>query len=112
MPDGASVELNGGATVIWGLVVLLLVLWALGFFVASVGSLIHVLLLLAVVAAIYNLMVGRLRYRVILDVRDLERQCQREEGKRLSASWEGVDGSLGEGAGVVRGVEGALARWR
>jgi hypothetical protein len=44
---------------IWTLVVVLLVLWALGFFVANIGSLIHLLLVLAVIAVVYNLIVGR-----------------------------------------------------
>jgi hypothetical protein len=40
---------------LWGLVVLLVILWALGFFVAHLGSLIHFLLVLAVIALIWNL---------------------------------------------------------
>ena len=44
---------------LWTLVVILFVLWALGFFVANVGSLIHLLLVLAVIAVLYNLFVGR-----------------------------------------------------
>ena len=44
---------------LWTLVVILFVLWALGFFVANIGSLIHLLLVLAVVAVLYNLFVGR-----------------------------------------------------
>lgn len=44
---------------LWTIVVILVVLWALGFFVASVGSLIHALLVLAVIVALYNLFVSR-----------------------------------------------------
>ena len=40
---------------LWTLVVILLVLWLLGAFVANVGSLVHVLLVIAVVVVIYNL---------------------------------------------------------
>jgi uncharacterized membrane protein YoaK (UPF0700 family) len=40
---------------LWTVVVVLFVLWALGFFVANVGSLIHVLLVLAVIAILFNL---------------------------------------------------------
>lgn len=40
---------------LWGVVVLLVVLWALGFFVAHLGSLIDLLLVLAVIALIWNL---------------------------------------------------------
>jgi hypothetical protein len=35
------------AGLLWGLVVLLVILWALGFFAAYLGSLIHILLVLA-----------------------------------------------------------------
>ena len=44
---------------LWTLVVVLFVLWALGFFVANVGSLIHALLVVAVIVVLYNLLVGR-----------------------------------------------------
>ena len=40
---------------LWGIVVVLVVLWALGFFVAHVGSIIHFLLVLVVIALVYNL---------------------------------------------------------
>jgi uncharacterized protein DUF5670 len=43
------------AGLLWGVVVLLVVLWALGFFVAHLGSLIHFLLVLAVIALVWNL---------------------------------------------------------
>jgi hypothetical protein len=42
-------------SLLWGVVVVLVVLWALGFFVAHIGSLIHFLLVLAVIALIWNL---------------------------------------------------------
>ena len=44
---------------LWAIIVVLLVLWALGYFAASVGSLIHLLLVLAVILLLYNLLVGR-----------------------------------------------------
>jgi hypothetical protein len=44
---------------IWTVVVVLFVLWLLGFGVFHVGTLIHVLLVLAVIAIVYNLLVGR-----------------------------------------------------
>ncbi len=48
--------------IVWGLVVVLVVFWALGFFVAHLGSLIHLLLVVAVVAIIYNVITsGRSR---------------------------------------------------
>jgi hypothetical protein len=44
---------------LWALVVLLLILWIGGFALNVVGSLIHVLLVLALIVAIYNLFVSR-----------------------------------------------------
>lgn len=44
---------------LWTIAVILLVLWALGFFVANLGALIHLLLVLAIVAIIWNLVTGR-----------------------------------------------------
>ena len=45
---------------IWTIAVVLLVLWALGFFVFPVaGGLIHILLVIAVIVVIYRLITGR-----------------------------------------------------
>jgi hypothetical protein len=44
---------------LWALVVILLILWIGGFALNVVGSLIHILLVLAIVVAIYNLIVSR-----------------------------------------------------
>jgi hypothetical protein len=45
---------------LWTLAVLFLIVWAVGFLFAQVaGGLIHLLLILAVVAVGYNLLVGR-----------------------------------------------------
>ena len=43
---------------LWGVVVVLVVLWALGFFIANIGSIIHFLLVLAVIALVYNLIMS------------------------------------------------------
>lgn len=40
---------------LWTLVVVLLVLWVLGAFVANVGSVVHALLVIAAIVVIYNL---------------------------------------------------------
>ena len=40
-------------------VLVLLILWALGFFVASVGTVIHLLLILALAVLIYQVVTGR-----------------------------------------------------
>jgi hypothetical protein len=44
---------------IWTGVVILFVLWLLGFAVHVGGSLIHLLLVLAVIGLVYNLLTGR-----------------------------------------------------
>ena len=44
---------------IWGLIVLLVVLWLLGFSLNVAGGLIHLLLVLAVIVLIYQLLTGR-----------------------------------------------------
>ena len=47
------------AGALWGLVVLLVVLWLLGFVIFHVSSfLIHLLLVLAVIVLVYNLVMG------------------------------------------------------
>jgi hypothetical protein len=44
---------------IWTAVVVLFILWALGFSIHIGGSLIHLLLILALIGIVYNLLVGR-----------------------------------------------------
>jgi hypothetical protein len=44
---------------LWTIAIILLVLWALGFFVANVGALIHILLVVALIAIVWNLIAGR-----------------------------------------------------
>lgn len=44
---------------LWTILVILLVLWALGFAFSSIGSLIHLLLVVAIVIFIINLVTGR-----------------------------------------------------
>ncbi len=49
-------------SLLWVVAVVLLVLWLLGYFAFSVGgSLIHLLLVIAVIVLIYQLFVGRRR---------------------------------------------------
>ncbi|MGB3493520.1 MAG: lmo0937 family membrane protein [Elainellaceae cyanobacterium] len=47
------------SNLIWTAVVVLVVLWALGLSINIGGGLIHLLLVLAVIAIVYNLLVGR-----------------------------------------------------
>lgn len=55
---------------LWGLVVILVILWLLGFVVFHVaGGLIHILLVIAVIVLVYNLVVGsrrRIKHRKAL----------------------------------------------
>jgi hypothetical protein len=46
-------------SLLWGLVVLLFVFWLLGFSLHVAGSLIHILLVLAIALAIYNFAMNR-----------------------------------------------------
>lgn len=44
---------------IWGIIVLLVVLWVLGFAVHIGGGLIHLLLVIALILLVFNLVTGR-----------------------------------------------------
>lgn len=46
-------------SLIWTIVVVLFVLWLLGFALQIGGGLIHLLLILAIIGIVYNLLVGR-----------------------------------------------------
>ena len=48
-----------GGSVIWLVVGVLIVLWLLGNFVAALGNIVHVLLVLAVVVVAYKMLTGR-----------------------------------------------------
>lgn len=47
------------AGLIWGAIVILFVLWVLGFAVHIGGGLIHILLVIALVLLVFNLVTGR-----------------------------------------------------
>jgi hypothetical protein len=47
------------ASLIWGVIVVLFVLWVLGFAIHIGGGLIHILLLIALVLIVYNVVTGR-----------------------------------------------------
>ena len=47
------------ANILWAVVVILVILWLLGWLVGHIGgSLIHILLVIAVIVLLYNLFVG------------------------------------------------------
>jgi hypothetical protein len=46
------------SNLLYAIAVILLIAWALGYFVYSVGSLIHILLVIAVVAVLFRLIRG------------------------------------------------------
>ncbi|MDQ2905693.1 MAG: lmo0937 family membrane protein [Ktedonobacteraceae bacterium] len=51
---------------LWAVVVILVVLWLIGFFVVHITSLfIHILIVLAVIVLLYNLFVGMRRSRTL-----------------------------------------------
>lgn len=48
--------------ILWAIVVILVVLWLIGFLVVHIGGgLIHILLIIAVIVLLYNLFVGMRR---------------------------------------------------
>lgn len=47
------------AGILWTVVVIIVVLWLLGFLFQVGGNLIHILLVLAVIVVLYNLFTGR-----------------------------------------------------
>jgi UDP-N-acetylmuramyl pentapeptide phosphotransferase/UDP-N-acetylglucosamine-1-phosphate transferase len=50
---------SGGVLMLWTIVVILLILWLLGFTVMNVGSLIHILLVIAIVVVLIRVIQGR-----------------------------------------------------
>jgi hypothetical protein len=49
------------ASLLWGIVVLLVVLWLIGLVANIAGGLIHILLVIALVVIVYNLLTTRRR---------------------------------------------------
>jgi hypothetical protein len=47
------------ARILWTIIVVLFVLWLIGFIAHVGGGLIHLLLVIAVIVLIYNLVIGR-----------------------------------------------------
>ncbi|HZO92561.1 MAG TPA: lmo0937 family membrane protein [Candidatus Baltobacteraceae bacterium] len=47
------------AGLIWTIIVILFILWLIGFLVHVGGGLIHILIVIAVILLIYNLLTGR-----------------------------------------------------
>ncbi len=47
------------AGLVWGIIVVLFVLWLLGFLLHFGGGIIHILIVIAIILVIYNLMTGR-----------------------------------------------------
>lgn len=44
---------------LWTVILILLILWALGGFVLNLGGLVHILLVIAVIVLLYQLITGR-----------------------------------------------------
>ncbi len=47
------------AGLLWGIIVVLFVLWLLGFLLHFGGGIIHILIVIAIILVIYNLITGR-----------------------------------------------------
>lgn len=47
------------SSLLYTIAVILVILWALGFFVYSAGSIIHILLVIAVIAILFRLIKGK-----------------------------------------------------
>jgi len=47
------------AGLVWGIIVILFVLWLLGFLLHFGGGIIHILIVIAIILVIYNLVTGR-----------------------------------------------------
>ncbi|TDW52522.1 hypothetical protein EV144_1011212 [Flavobacterium sp. 270] len=47
------------SNLLYTIAVILVILWALGFFVYSFGSIIHILLVIAIIAVLFRLIKGR-----------------------------------------------------
>lgn len=47
------------SNLLYTIAVILIILWALGFFVYSAGSIIHILLVIAVIAVLFRLIKGK-----------------------------------------------------
>jgi Family of unknown function (DUF5670) len=47
------------AQLVWGIIVILFVLWVVGFLVHFGGSIIHLLLVIALVLLVFNIITGR-----------------------------------------------------
>lgn len=48
-------------SILWAVVVILVILWLLGWLVWNVGAFIHILIVVAVIVLLYNLLVGMRR---------------------------------------------------
>ena len=46
------------ANILWAVVVILVILWLLGWLVGNIGPFVHILIVIAVIVLLYNLFVG------------------------------------------------------
>jgi hypothetical protein len=59
LPRGARGEIDGGDTMLWTIVGVLVLLWLFGFMAHVGGGLIHLLLVVALIVFVANLLSGR-----------------------------------------------------
>ena len=53
-----GVQVMSLANILWTVIVILLILWLLGWLVGNIGPFVHILLVIAVIVLLYNLLVG------------------------------------------------------
>jgi len=58
-PNNRREEGNPVVGLLWAIVIILVVLWLLGLVLGIAGTLIHVLLIIAIVVVLYNLFIRR-----------------------------------------------------
>ena len=59
MAQTNAMPLQGERIMLWTIIVILVILWLLGFSFHIGGGLIHILLVIAVIVLVYNLLTGR-----------------------------------------------------
>lgn len=55
----SAVSFTGGNLMLWTIIAILLILWLLGFTVVNIGSIVHALLVIALIVLIFQLVTGR-----------------------------------------------------
>ena len=57
--NARSARMGGHKSMLWTILIILLVLWALGYGVAGLGNIVHLLLVIALIVLVIQLLTGR-----------------------------------------------------